>query len=103
MDDSTDIEPKVAELDAIADWVAVYRKAKDAEKLAKEKAEEARAIIAATLDETEAEFGTVDDEPVIRWRSISATRLDTKKLREQYPDLADEFSVTKPSMRMEIL
>lgn len=98
-----DTNPKTAELDSIADWVASYRKAKELEKVAKEKAEEARSIIAAKLDETEAEFGTVDDEPVVRWRSVSSTRLDTRKFREQYPDLAEEFSVTKPSMRMEIL
>ena len=93
----------ITELDSIADWVAAYRKAKELEKIAAEKAAEARAVLTAKLDETGAEFGTVDDVPVLRWRSVESNRLDTKKLRAEHPELCEQFSKLSVAMRLEIL
>lgn len=44
----------------------------------------------------EAEIGTRDEKPVVTWKSSTRTTLDTKALKAAHPELASEFSTTKP-------
>lgn len=97
------IEEGIVELDPLSDWVKRYRLAKEAEKIAKEAAEEARSIIAEYLDERDAEYGTVDNKPVIRWRQVTSERFSTKRFRADHPETPAEYTDSSTSMRMELL
>lgn len=101
--DHPQLEEGVASLDSLSDWVERYRRAKEAEKIGKEAAEEARGVIASYLDEREAEYGTVDGKPAIRWRQVTSQRFATARFRHEHPELADEFTESSTSMRMEQL
>ena len=101
--EAVEIEESTTPLDSITDRVERYRKAKALEKKAKDAAEEARGEIAAELEAHGAEYGTIGGALVIRWRPIESSRLDTKKLRESHPDIADAFTRPTVSMRMEIV
>jgi hypothetical protein len=57
---------------------------------------------AAADTEPELIVGTIDGRPVARMRVVWTTRLDTDKLRAAAPSVMDEFSVTRPSVRLTI-
>lgn len=88
-------------LDEIADRWARYVKAKQAEKIAKEVAEEAKREVTGYLRERGAEFGTIAGSLVARWRPIPKPRFQQKKFVESHPDLAAEFTVEADEWRLE--
>lgn len=92
-----------AALDPIDDWVKRYREAKELGRLAAEKADEARAVIAEWLDQRNAEVGTLNGEPAVKWTVIRSNRLDTKALREDHPDIAASYTRETTSNRMDLL
>lgn len=93
----------IAPADDISDRIAAYRKAKALEKQAKERAEEHRRAIASYLEQNDAEYGTVGGKMVVRWRTVTGSRIDPKKLRENHPDIAAEVTVTSDSHRLELI
>lgn len=96
--DATEVD-----LTLVGDWLARYRKAKELEKVAKETAEEARSVLASHLEDAGAEYGTVDDVPVLRWHEIKSNRVDTTALRKAHPELVAEFTKASVSRRMDLL
>jgi predicted phage-related endonuclease len=96
-------EAIVAEIDDISDRVAAYKKMKKVAKEAEARAEEYRKEIASYLESKEAEYGTIGGKLAMRWRTIVTNRFDTKKFRKQNPDVADMYTVTSETHRLEVI
>ena len=63
--------------------------------------EKSRAAIEEALGDDE--IGTLNGEPVIRWRHQKVTHLDQKALKEAHPEIVAEFQTTSTQRRFEIL
>jgi len=48
------------------------------------------------------EVGLLDGETVVTWKQVSASRVDLPKLRENYPDAAEDCSVESISRRLHV-
>lgn len=90
-------------VDQLAVWIAAYREATSNAKQWQDTAERAKEHITATLAAADAEVGTVDGKPAVRYTIVESTRLDTKKLRAEHPELVDQFSVPSSSRRFTIV
>lgn len=77
-----------------------YEDAKADERAAKERRTEAENRIKALLGD--AEVGLIAGEPAVTWKAIHTNRLDTKALKEQRPDIYDEFVRTSVSRRFDV-
>jgi len=88
-------------IDDISDRWERYCKAKDAAALADKVAKEAYADLAARLAERGAEFATIGGDLVARYRPVESTRLDQRKLQENYPEAYVACQRASTSMRME--
>jgi predicted phage-related endonuclease len=67
----------------------------------KELEENARATVESALGD--AELGTVDGVPAIKWGSYKRTALDQKALKQARPEIVAEFQKTTEVRRFEIL
>jgi len=77
------------------DLVKAYREAVDAVKEKEVVADRLKAkVIEAAGD---ADRVTVDGDVVLTYTRTSTTRLDSKRLKAQWPQIWEEFSSTKPS------
>jgi hypothetical protein len=94
---------KEAALDDISAWVEQLEEARLTEKAAKERAEEARTAIVARLREAGAEYGTVNGQRVVKAKTIESSRFKTAEFRKAHPQLADEYTSTSTSVRLEII
>jgi predicted phage-related endonuclease len=79
-------------IDDLAMWLATYQQATLNAKQWNETAERAKQHIIAHLENADADVGTINGKPAIRWTVVESNRLDVKKLRAEYPDLADTFT-----------
>ena len=61
-------------------------------------AAEARAVIEAELGESH-DAGTVDGRPVVTWRPVKSTRLDTATIKRELPDVYALYSKTTEARR----
>lgn len=85
------------QLDGLAEWLAAYDQAAANVKQWEEIRDRAKERITEALGT--AETGTVDGAPVVRWSYVSRDVVDVKKLREQFPDVAEQFTRTTMSRR----
>lgn len=90
-------------IDELATWVTAYREASVNAKRWSETAEKAKEHITAALSDADAEIGTVDGEPAVRWTRVESSRFDTKKFRAEYPDLAEAFTVPSTTRRFTVV
>lgn len=90
-------------LDDLASWVALYRDTDDAIKALEEKKKAARERIEAALGD--AETGTVDGRPVVRWSHVTSRRLDQTlaKALLKDRDLLDAAMVETTSRRFALV
>jgi predicted phage-related endonuclease len=96
---------EIVKVDAnpIARLIERYKRAKEVERMGKETAEECRAEIASYLESQDAEYGTINGRLAVRWRTVVTRRVDTKRLREELPMVAEDFTKETESQRMELL
>jgi predicted phage-related endonuclease len=80
-------------------WIQQYEQASEEEKLAVERKEEAANNIKMLLGEYEA--GRFRDWK-ITWRPVSSSRLDTKRLKAEFPDIYEQFLHQTTSRRFGI-
>lgn len=89
--------------DEQAGWVRVFQQASEQIERMTEVRDEARRHLEEALGE--AEIGTVNGVSRVQWTHVSSTRLDQRKLKEQYPDvhaacvalsMTRRFTVDKP-------
>lgn len=91
------------ELDELATWIAAYREATSNAKQWQETADRAKEHITAALTEANAEVGTVDGRPAVRWTIVESARVDTKKLRSEHPEIVAQFTVPSQSRRFTVV
>lgn len=96
--------PKPGTVDAspISEWIDTLAKARHAKKIATEREAEARDAILSYLDDHGARFGTINGVPRVDANPSSQTRFATAKFRDQYPELAAEFSTSIPITKLEL-
>lgn len=94
-------EPEAVALDDLTSWVDTYQAAQAKVKEFEQLAKVARKQIEARLGD--AEVGTVAGQPVIRWSTVSSSRVDVTKLKAEYPDLADAVTVTNITRRFTLV
>lgn len=94
---------RTAAIDELATWVTAYREACDNRDNWAAIADRAKQQIAQALEESDAEVGTLNGHPAVRWSPVTTNRLDTKRLRAEHPDLAAEFSVTSHTRRFTLV
>lgn len=92
---------RAAALDDLAPWIAAYRAAVGNAKQWQEVADRAKQHITTALGD--AECGTVNGEPAVRWTVVQSARLDTKKLRAEHPELVDQFTVPSTTRRFTLV
>lgn len=90
-----------APIDGLAVWIAAYREATDSAKKWTEIADRAKEQITKAIGD--AEIGTVDGQPAARWSVVNSSRLDTKKLRAEHPDIAEQFTVPTTTRRFTLV
>lgn len=90
-------------LDDLASWVALYRETDDTIKLLEERKKAARERIEAALGD--AETGTVDGRPAVRWTRVTSKRLDQgiAKALLKDRDLLDAAMVETTSRRFALV
>lgn len=76
---------------------AEWHQAKAAVKTAEHDLKRLTQQIQQAMEDTET--ATVDGRPAFTWKASETTRLDTKALRAEHPDIADELSKTTTSRR----
>lgn len=69
------------------------------EKAVKARAEHLRAVITDHMGDAETLISS-HDEPVARWSNVQTRRLDTKRLRDQRPDIYDLYSTETEGRRL---
>lgn len=90
------------ELDAQArQWLNAYRTAKERLAGDQEIVDRCRDQLEAALGD--AEVGTIDGEPLVRNTIVTSQRLDSKKLKEQRPDIYEEFTRPQVSRRFTVV
>lgn len=77
-------------------FIEQYEEAKKQEDFAKEQKKEAENKLKSVLGENEQ---GILDERTITWKSYSSTRLDSKKLKEEEPELFKKYAKTTSSRR----
>lgn len=82
-------------------WVNAYKQAKQRLADDQELLDRCREQIEAALGD--AEVGTVEGQPVVRNTTVTSTRLDTRKLKEQHPDLYEQFCRPQMSRRFTVV
>lgn len=90
------------ELDSSAQqWLNAYRTAKERLASDQELVDRCREQLEAILGD--AEVATVDAKPVIRFTTVHSTRLDTSKLKENLPDIYEQFTRPQITRRFTIV
>ncbi|GAA0632479.1 hypothetical protein GCM10010174_61930 [Kutzneria viridogrisea] len=88
-------------VDSVADWIAAYRHAHANAEQWSELANRAKEKVTAALGD--AEIGTIDGKPAVRYTIVHKRRLNTTKLREQHPDLVDAFTTPAAERRFSLI
>jgi putative phage-type endonuclease len=74
----------------ISDLIVWRKNAKELVDQYEAEVREAESKIMEALQD--AEVGTIDGKPVVTWKSQSRTSVDSKALKDAYPDLAEQFT-----------
>lgn len=88
-------------IDAVANWLEVYRRAAAKRAEADELMAEARARIEDALGESE--VGTVHGRAVVRWTHVTSRRFDQKAAKILLGDRADDCYVESTSRRFTLV
>jgi predicted phage-related endonuclease len=91
---NVDLEPVCGQVEILR-WV----KARQAE--LKELETAARGAVEEVMGN--AEVGTLDDKPVVKWSTYKKRQFDQKALKEHLPELAEEYTDVKEVRRFELL
>lgn len=100
---TSDPVPPAAPLDDLATWVQAYREATANAKTWAEIADRAKEQITAALDQHGAQVGTIGGRPAVRWTVVESSRLDTRKLRSEHPELVEAFTVPTVTRRFTVV
>lgn len=92
-----------ASIDSLATWIGAYREACANRDRWAEVADRAKQQITQQLDQHNAQVGTVNGRPAVRWTHVSTRRLDTKALREAQPDLVEQYTRETTSRRFTLV
>jgi hypothetical protein len=99
-----DVEPVVsAPLDSVADWTKLFLKLRKQKREIEEQMEEAREVIVLKLEEEGAEFGTLGNKVVLRYRTMETNRFNVSRFRKAEPELAKQYTDRKLENRMEVV
>ena len=100
---STQINLQMVDLDSTASaFLTAYIEAKAKVKEWEERADIARAQVEAALGDCE--VGLVNGREAVRWTTVEANRIDTKKIRELLPpEMVAAIEVTSVSRRFSIV
>jgi predicted phage-related endonuclease len=82
----------VKDLNSVKDHIEVLRYVKSQRAMLKELEEVSRAAVEEALGEEE--FGALDGETVVTWKFSKDTRLNQSALKEDHPELVDEYKQT---------
>jgi predicted phage-related endonuclease len=86
----------------IAGWIEFYKKYQSEIKALEEKVATAKAKIQEALGD--AEIGTLDGRPVVRWTKVSSFRLDVRKAKEVLdPKVFEYLSSESQSRRFSLV
>lgn len=88
-------------VDDVAVWIEAYRTARANADKWTELADRAREHITTALGD--AEIGTVAGTPAVRHTVVHRPQLRTAKLRAEYPDICDAFTVTTTQRRFTLV
>lgn len=92
-----------AALDTLANIVAGYRNAKHAAAQWHETADAFRVEITRHLDEHDAEIGTIDGTPAVKYTPVTQRHLDSKALRRDHPELAERYMTEQTTRRFTVV
>lgn len=90
-----------AAVDAVADWISAYRTAKDNAAKWAELADRARSHITEALGD--AEVGVIDGKPVVRHAFVHKRRVNLPKMRDEHPELVEQFTVAAVERRFTLI
>ena len=100
---STQINLQMVDLDSTASaFLTAYIEAKAKVKEWEERADIARSQVEAAMGDCE--VGLVNGREAVRWTTVEANRIDTKKIRELLPpEMVSQLEVTSISRRFSIV
>ena len=100
---STQINLQMVDLDSTASaFLTAYIEAKAKVKEWEEKADIARSQVEAAMGDCE--VGLVNGREAVRWTTVEANRIDTKKIRELLPpEMVSQLEVTSVTRRFSIV
>jgi predicted phage-related endonuclease len=90
-------------IDGLRDHLAAYRVAQGNVKAWQDTADRLKQHIVDALDAAGADIGLVSGKPAVRWTRVESLRLNTKKLRDDHPDLAAQYSVPSVTHRFTLV
>jgi len=88
-------------LDDVAVWVETYRTARANADKWTELADRARDHVTAALGD--AEIGTIAGKPAVRHTIVHRSQLRSQKLRAEYPEICDAFTVSTTQRRFTLV
>lgn len=94
------VQPAMELPEDAPEWIENYRRAKAEAERAEAELERAKNWFRMTLEDAGA--GYIGDQKVVSFPEVHVTRIDTKKLRESHPAVADECSVTSTHRRLTV-
>lgn len=97
------LEAATTDVFGISDWIARLAKLREMKRDVEAREKEAAEFVKGYLRERDAEFGAVDGKLVVRRRSVTSHRIDTKALKEKEPEIAERFTKPSTSERLEMI
>jgi len=99
----SEAQPIAIPIDGLKQLVAQLDEARQAQRDAKDRADEARDQIIAYLRDNGGEVGTVDGRPAVEWKTVTKKQFETARFRVENPDMADEYTTERTENRLELL
>lgn len=94
---------RTAPIDELATWVNAYREACTNRDNWGAIADRAKEQIAKHLEEADAEIGTVNGYPTVRYTHVTSNRFDTKRFKSDHPEMVDDYQTTSQSRRFTLI
>jgi hypothetical protein len=90
-------------MDEFKSLVDQLAEARQAEKDAKDRAQEARDQIIAFLRDSKADIGTIAGRPAVEWKQLAPRKFKTGKFAVDHPDLYEQYREESPESRLDLL
>lgn len=90
-------------IDDLETWIAAYQQAKHNAAQWAETAEQIKARITDALAAADAEVGTVNGKPAVKWSYVGSNRVDVKALKEDHPEIAAKYTIQQTSRRFTVV